>query len=151
MAAPGTFILYDSVAELIADGTIDLDNDTFKIVLVTSSYTFSAAHDEYSDLTGEVSNANGYTTGGGTLTGVTWTRSNGVATFDSDNYVWTATGAGITARRAVIVDDTSSGKKLIGTYLLDSAPADMTATAGNTFTCGPHASQGWFQLTVNPA
>ena len=41
--------------------------------------------------------------------------------------------------------------KLIGYYLLDTAPADLTATDGNTFTVGPHASNGWFQLTVNPA
>lgn len=149
--AAGTFTLYDSVAELIGDGSIDLDNDTFKIALVTSGYTFSAAHDEYADITNELTTANGYTSGGGTLANVTWTRTNGVATFDSDNFVWTASAAGITARRAIIYDDTSAGKKLIGTYLLDDTPADMTATAGNTFTVGPSASQGWFQITVNPA
>lgn len=151
MAAPGTFTLYDSVAELIGDGTIDLDNDTFKVALLTSSYSPSAAHDEYTDLTGQVANGSGYTTGGGTLTNVTWTRSNSVATFDSDNYVWTASGGSIGARYAVIYDDTSSGKKLIGYYVLDSAPADLVATDGNTFTVGPSADNGWFQITVNPA
>lgn len=150
--AAGTFTLYNSVAELIADGTINLDSDTFKIALLDSGYTPSAAHDEYADVSGdEIANGAGYTTGGGTLTGVTWGQTGGVATFDSDNFVWTASGGSISARYAVIYDDTSSGDKLIGYYLLDTAPADVTATDGNTFTVGPHASNGWFQLTVNPA
>jgi hypothetical protein len=147
--AAGTFTLYDSVAELIADGSIDLDTDTFKIVLLTSSYTPSQAHDELADLTGQLSTANGYTSGGGTLTGVTWSQTSGVATFDSDAFVWTASGGSIVARYAVIYDDTSTGDKLIGYLLLDTAPADLTATAGNTFTVGPHATDGWFQITVN--
>jgi hypothetical protein len=102
------------------------------------------------DLTNEVSNANGYTTGGITLTGVTWNRSSGVATFDSNDVVWTATSSGITARYAVLVDLTATNDKLIGYMLLDAAPANVTATAGNTLTVSPHSTQGWFQLTVNP-
>lgn len=147
--AAGTFTLYNSVAELIADGTIDLDNDTFSIVLLASGYTPNLAHDEYADLTNELSTANGYTNGGAVLTGVTWSQTGGVATFDSDNQVWTASGGSITARYAVIKDDTSTNDKLIGYYLLDSAPADVTATSGNTLTVGPNATTGWFQLTVN--
>jgi len=148
--AAGTFTLYDSVAELIADGTIDLDNDTFKITLHAASYTPAAGHDEYADLTNELATANGYTNGGATLANVTWSQTGGVATFDSDAQVWTASGGPITARRAVIRDTTATNEKLIGHFLLDSAPADVTATDGNTFTVGPDALNGWFQLTVNP-
>ena len=149
--AAGTFTLNDSVAELIADGTIDLDTDTFKLQLHTSSYTPSAAHDELADLTNEHANGNGYTTGGATLASVTWNRASGVATFDSADVVWTASGGSIVARYAVLYDDTSSGKKLIGYMLLDATPGNVTATTGNTLTVAPHASAGWFQLTVNPA
>lgn len=145
--AAGTFTLYDHVAERIGDGGIDLDNDTFKITLHTSSYTPAAAHDTYSDLTNELSTANGYTNTGATLAGVTWTRSNGVAKFDSDDQVWTASGGSITARYAVVRDTTAD--LLIGYMLLDSTPADITATNGNTFTVGPHATNGWFLQTVN--
>lgn len=147
--AAGTFTLFNSVAELIADGTIDLDSHTFKMALLTSSYTPSLAHDEYADLTNEVANGNGYTTGGETLTGITWGQTSGVATFDSDAVVWTASGGTITARYAVIYDDTASNKNLIGYVLLDTTPADLIATTGNTITIAPHASNGWFQLTVN--
>lgn len=149
--AAGTFTLYDSVAEFIADGTIDLDNDTFNIVLLTSAYTPSAAHSDYTDLTNELTTDNGYTNGGAALTGVTWSQTSGVATFDSDNQVWTASGGSITARYAAIYDATASPNRLLGYYVLDDAPADVTATDGNTLTVGPNASNGWFQLTVNPA
>lgn len=148
----GTFTLYNSFAELIADGTIDLDTHTFKIALLTSSYTPSAAHDEWADVSGsEVAGSFGYTTGGAALTGVTWGQTGGVATFTSSNQVWTASGGDITARYGVIYDDTSTGDKLLGYYLLDNTPADVTATDGNTLTVGPNATNGWFQLTVNPA
>lgn len=148
--AAGTFTLYNSVAELIADGTIDLDTHTFKVQLHTSSYTPNAGHDELADLTNEVSNANGYTTGGVTLAGITWSQTGGVATFDSDPAQWTASGAGIVARYAVLIDTDATNDKLIGYMLLDATPADVTTTAGNTLTITPHASQGWFQIAVNP-
>lgn len=150
--AAGTFTLYNHVAAAIGDGSIDLDGDTFKVALLDSGYTPSGSHSQWSDVSGdEIANGSGYTTGGAELTGVTWSQTGGVATFDSDNFVWTASGGAISARYAVIYDDTSSGDKLIGYYLLDTAPADVTATDGNTFTVGPSVSNGWFQLTVNPA
>lgn len=150
--AAGTFTLYNSVAELIADGTIDLDGDTFKIALLDSGYTPSGAHDEWADVSGdEIANGSGYTTGGATLASVTWGQTGGVATFDSDPVVWIASGGPITARYAVIYDDTTSGDKLIGYCLLDTAPADVSVTDTNTLTVTPHASNGWFQLTVNPS
>lgn len=150
--AAGTFTLYDSVAELIADGTIDLDTHAFKMALLDSGYTPSQAHDEWADVSGdELANGSGYTTGGETLTGITWGQTSGVATFDSDPVVWNASGGPIAARYAVIYDDTASGDKLLGYMLLDTAPADVTATDGNSLTVGPHASNGWFQLEVNPA
>ena len=147
--AAGTFTLYDSVAELIGDGTIDLDNDTFAVQLHLSTYTPSAAHDELADLTNEHANANGYMTGGVTLAGVTWNRASGVATFDSNDAVWTASGGSIVARYAILIDLTALNDKLIGYMLLDSTPADVTATTGNTLTVATPAS-GWFQSTVNP-
>lgn len=144
--AAGPFTFYDSVAELIADGALDLDGHTFNLQLHTSSYTPSAAHDELADLTNEVANGAGYTTGGAALTGITWGQVGGVATFDSDPVVWTAAGGPITARYAVLIDLTATNDKLIGYMLLDATPADVTATDGNTLTVNPP----WFTLTVNP-
>lgn len=35
---------YNSFSEYMADGTFDLNTDTFKVALVASTYTPSAAH-----------------------------------------------------------------------------------------------------------
>lgn len=137
---------YNSFREYIADGTIDLDTHTFKVMLVSSSYTFSASHTVKADITNELSTANGYTAGGATLGSVTWGHSGGTATFDAADTVWTASGGSITARRAVIYDDTASNDELVASVLLDTTPADVTATDGNTLTLQWNAS-GIFTIT----
>jgi len=147
--AVGLFVLYDSFSEFMGDGLIDLDDHVFKIALVTSTYTWSAAHDLYNDITNELTTANGYTIGGGTLPTVTWVRTANITKFTSGNFVWTASGAGITARRAIVYDDTAAGKPLLGSYLLDDAPANLVTTSGNQLTVGPHPTNGWFTHQVN--
>lgn len=148
MAASITF--YQSFREYMADGSIDLDTDTFKVMLTSSSYTPNAStHTAKADVTNELSTANGYTAGGETLGSVTWSRSGGTVTFDAADTVWTASGGSITARYAVIYDDTStspSADLLVAYILLDTTPADVTATAGNTLTLQWNAS-GIFTLT----
>lgn len=143
----GIFTLYNGVSEYLGDGTIDLDNDAFSVTLHSSAYMPSGAHDVYANLTNELATANGYTNGGAALVGVTWSRVGGVTTFDSNDQVWTAAGGSITARYAVLRDTTAN--KLIGYMLLDAAPADVTATAGNTLTVGPDPAEGWFYSGVN--
>lgn len=133
--AAGSFTFYDSFSEAIGDGTIDLDTDTLKVALFTSTYSPSASGDTaYSGLSNEVANGSGYTTGGATLGSVTWSQSGGVATLDAADSQWTASGGSITARYAVVYSSTASGNDLIGYFLLDNSPADVTATDGNTLT-----------------
>jgi hypothetical protein len=144
MAASISF--YNSFREYVADGTIDLDTHTFKVMLVSSAYTFSAAHTVKADITNELATANGYTAGGATLGSVTWAHSGGTATFDAADTAWTASGGSITARRAVIYDDTAASDELVASILLDTTPADVTATDGNPLTLVWNAS-GIFTLT----
>ncbi len=60
----GTLIIYDSFMEDLAEGRIDIDTDTIKVMLTTSSYTPSrGGHLKRSDVTNEVVGA-GYTSGG---------------------------------------------------------------------------------------
>lgn len=136
MAASLTF--YQSFREYVADGTIDLDTDTFKVTLHSSSYTPNAGtHTVYADLTNELSTASGYTNGGDALGSVQWTRSGGTVTFDAADTIWTASGGSITARYAVIRKDGTANaivSPLICYILLDTTPADVTATTGNTLT-----------------
>lgn len=149
MAAPSAITFYDIFKKYIGDGTLDMNTNTFKALLVTSTYTPSAAHAILTDITNEVANGNGYTTGGVTLGSLTFNQTSGVATWTTSNPSWTGSGAGFTARRMVFyASGTLNGvvNPLIGYMLLDSAPADVSFGAGNTVTVTMNAS-GWFTLT----
>lgn len=141
MAAAGKWKLYDTAKLKIAQGIIDLDTHNFKIALfLSTSNCNTLTHDELADLTDEHANGNGYTTGGQSLAGESLGNTSGTTKFDSDNPVWTATGGPITARFAVIYDDDVAGDPLLAVCLLDTAPADVTATDTNTFTVNMNAS-----------
>jgi hypothetical protein len=154
MAAAGKWKVYEYAKEYLMDGTHDLDNTglgySMALFLSTSNAnTLSVGTGVYGDLTNEHANANGYTTGGQAITGEAWTHSGGTVTFDCDNVTWTASGGPITARFAVIYVNATVNtivKPLLAVCLLDTAPADVTATDTNTFTISINAS-GVFTLT----
>ena len=129
--AAGPWKVYDS-----AKGDLGaITTDTFYCALFTSTYTPAATDDSYSSLTGEVSNGNGYTTGGVALTGVSWSESSGTYTFALDDIVWNASGGDISSiRYAVIYNYTDAGKQLIAQCVLDSTPADVTVPSGSPLT-----------------
>jgi hypothetical protein len=59
--------VYDSVLNDLARGNIDFDSDSYKIMLVTSSYTaVKASHDKRDDVTNEITGT-GYTAGGAAI------------------------------------------------------------------------------------
>ena len=145
--AAGKWKIYESAKEYLSDGTHDLDSTTnwyMALFLSTSNCeTLSTGTGIYGDLTNEHANGNGYTTGGVALTNVVWTQSGGTATWDCDNAQWTASGGSITARFAVIYKNATVNsivKPLVCVCLVDTAPADATATTGNTFTVTINAS-----------
>lgn len=151
--AAGKWKLYDKAKQYLADGTFDLDDTTnWKMALFLSTSncdTLTNTNDVYGDLTNEVANGLGYTTGGAAITGVTWTESSGTITFDCDNVVWTASGGSIVARFAVIYKNATVNtivKPLLCVSLLDTTPANVTATDGNTLTIAINAS-GVFTLS----
>lgn len=150
----GSFKLYNSFLEYVADGTIDLDTDTFKATLHTSSY---GATDEthlnddavYADVDNELATNYGYTNGGLTLTNVTWTRATATVTFDCDNPAWSVSGGTVTARYFIIrKSGTVNGvtDPLVGIGYLDNTPADVATTTGNTLTININVS-GLFTFT----
>jgi hypothetical protein len=127
-------LIYNTFPLYLGDGTIDLDSDTLKVSLHTSSYTPDAGHSSYTDLDNEVANGNGYTTGGETLGTVTWNEDSGTATLSAANPSWTT--ATFIARYAVVYDDTPAGKPLI--CLFDFS-TDQSVSNG-TFTLQFNAS-----------
>jgi hypothetical protein len=92
--AQGTLTMFNEFSKTLGDGTHDMDVDTFKLALITTIPSATLASPNLSDFT-EVSGA-GYTAGGETLTGVTWTgdNSSGVASFKSTGTVQWAQNAG---------------------------------------------------------
>lgn len=139
--AAGAWTLTNGGRTSLLNGTFDLDTDTMKIALFLSTSNIGASSTTYAGLTNEHANANGYTTGGksvtGSLSGTT------TVTFDvTDPATWTASGGSITARFAVLYE---VGGNVIAYCLLDSTPADVTATDGNTFDVTIHAN-GVFTL-----
>jgi hypothetical protein len=142
--AASAWTTYNSFSMWMADGTFDLDADSFGLALFTSaSNAATLTNTVLANITSQVAQANGYTTGGATLANVTWTNSSGVAKFTSDPVVFTATGGNITARFAAIYKNgTANGRvnPLVGYCLLDDTPADVTLTAGNTLTIVMHAN-----------
>jgi hypothetical protein len=147
MAAAGRWKVYNKAKYNVGLGNIKFDGThTFKCALfLSTSNCNTLTHDELADLTNQVANGFGYTTGGVTMTTLSWTESGGVATLDFDNPSWTASGGSITARYAVIYDDTASGDLLLAVCVLDSTPADVTATTGNPLTITVNAA-GVFTL-----
>lgn len=122
----------------------DLTNDDIKLMLVTSGYTpNNATHTTTANITNQVANGNGYTTGGVSLTSKT-VSSGTNPFFDSADPEWTASGGSIVARRGILYNNTNG--YLIGHFLLDDTPADVTITNGTTFSIRLGAS-GWFTLS----
>lgn len=132
---------YDHLWKLITTGAVDLDTDTLKLALVTSSYTPSGAHDEWADVSAnEVSTGSGYTTGGETITTPVATNT----TIDYDDVTWTALTK--TFRYAVCYKLGSGGgltNPLLFYILLDSTPADIVS-AGSNYTVQWHSTNKLF-------
>jgi hypothetical protein len=126
----GTWTLTNSGRTKLLDGTFDLDSDSWKVALFKSSSNIGASSTSYAGLTNEVDNANGYNTGGLSVT-LVLSGTTSVAVKFASNPVWTATGGSITARWAVLYE---VGGDVLAYCLLDSTPADVTATDGNTLT-----------------
>lgn len=117
----------------ILDNTgFDIDSGSYKMALFLSTSNLAAASTTYAGVTNEVANANGYTTGGIAVT-LTLSGTTTVTVAMSTAPVWTASGGSITARFAAIYE--VSGNVLCF-CTLDSTPADVTATTGNTLTVG---------------
>lgn len=124
-------VLYNSFKRDIMNGSIDLDTDTLKIMLVTSTYSPNIdTHTKRSDITNEVSGT-GYTAGGATLANKTVTADNtdDEGVFDADDVVWTT--ATITARGAVIYKSRGGASSADELICYIDFGSDVTSTAGD--------------------
>ena len=128
--AAGNWTFTNAARGLITDGTI-ATGDTFKMSLHTSASNLGASTTTFAGVDNEVSNG-GYTAGGASIT-LQQSGTTTVTVTIQTAPVWTATGGDLTAYYACIYE---VGGNVLCYALLDSSPADVTATTGNTLTVG---------------
>lgn len=130
MAAPSAWTLTNTGRTDLINGTWIFGTDTFKVALFLSTSNLSASSTTYAALTNEHANANGYTTGGVSVTMSKSGTTTVTVTWSTDP-AWTASGGSIVARFAVLYEVSGN---VVAYSTLDSAPADVTVASGNTLT-----------------
>ena len=122
----------------------NLRTGQIKATLHNSSYTPSVTSQTvYADLSNELGTANGYTNGGLALSGQAWTQSTATVALTASPTIWNCTVSDLVARYCVLryvgtVD--SAVDPLIAYILMDTTPANITATPGNALTITWNAS-----------
>lgn len=126
--AASAFVILNTAKKKLVDGTFDLDTQTFKVALLTAAVSLTAATtvDTYAEITSQVANGGGYTTGGATLTSVTVNVSGGTVTIDAADVSWNGT---IEAKYAVLYSDTAGSKDILGYVDLNTASGSSTVSS----------------------
>lgn len=157
--AQGDLTLFEETLVGYGEGTsqIDFESDTFKMALLTSAITPTAA-DAVPAYSGGTTNFNGagdectaggsYTAGGAALANPSWVEAGGTATFDVDDpATWAQNAANPAAAKwALIYDDTTTIKWAIAFIDLgtafDMTTGDLTVAiaAGGVFQASIQAS-----------
>jgi len=123
-------VIYNAFKKNIMNGGIDLDTDTIKVALVTSTYTPNQdTHEDFADVTNEVTGT-GYTAGGAAIANKTVTADNtdNEGVFDGDDVTWASST--ITARGAVIYKDTGTASTSLLICYLDFG-SDQSSSSGD--------------------
>jgi hypothetical protein len=145
VAAAGAWELHDLAKQKMLTGLIDFDSDSFVCRLYTSASDIgTVANNDASTATNELGTANGYTAGGTAIT-CSVDETSGIVSVNFTDANWSASGAGITARFAAVIDTTLTPDEIVAHCLVDATPADATAAAGNQFIVQFHAN-GMFQF-----
>lgn len=125
---------------------IDFITDDISVTLHTVTYVPNQdTHDFFDDLTNQLATANGYTAEDGTgsgklMAGKTHANTLEVSTLDGNDTAWTSSGAGFTARIAVLSDTTSNVTTTDPLILWTDFGQNETASGGGTFTIVWNAS-----------
>lgn len=99
--------MYQTGLQALATGGIVWGTTSMKVMLVTSSYTYDADHDDRADVTGEITNG-GYSAGGNALAGESSALddANNEAEFDATDTVFSSLAAGDQPYAAIVYKST---------------------------------------------
>ena len=125
--AAGSWVIYNDGKERIINGDIDLNDDTLKCKLLTTSYTPAATHSTVSNLTNEVTDSD-YSVQ--TITGAAVTETGGTVKFDCNDISF-GSSVTITAKYAVLYSDTHASDALICYVDLNTGGGSVASTAGS--------------------
>lgn len=128
-------LIYNSCIDDACEGRIDFDTDTFKMMLVTSSYVAAKTHDFRDDVTNEVTGT-GYTAGGNAAA-CTVTKDNVNNLVDVTFTITSWTSSTITARAGVIYKSrggAASADELVGYVDFGSDVSSSSGTFSVTIT-----------------
>ena len=150
MAAPSAIQFYANNIDLLKFA--DLSGVTVNMLLTSSTYapnTTNTGHTVLLDITNEIANGQGYTTGGVALSSpaIAVFSTTGFK-FSSGNASWTASGTGISAWRYGVIYVVGAlwgvTSPLLGYFIGDSAPADVPLTAAGNILQVNCPANGWF-------
>lgn len=128
-------VLYPKFKEGLLSGTIDLTTDVIRAVLIdTGTYTYSAAHNAYDDLSGVVA----------TESSVLGSKTVTDGVFDSANITFTA-ATGTTAEAVVLFTDTGTASTDLLIAYIDSGTGLPVTPNGGDINLTVNGS-GWFTL-----
>lgn len=139
-------MLYGNAFVSLGDKKVDLNSDTFKAALLTSSSSPSQDNDDYfNDVTNEASGG-GYSAGGVTMTSptMTWTGATNVFKWDAADVAFTTCPA---ARYVVIYDSTPGTAATNPLISYINGGADFGGVGGDVTVV--FASAGIFTITVS--
>lgn len=129
------------VLHLVDGTTFNFSTDTLKVAL-SNTAPDQTNNDVLGDIT-EISAGNGYSSGGTQATLVSSSQSSGTYKLVLNNVTFTATGAVGPFRYAILYDNTTSSKRLIGYWDYGSS---VTLANGDTFTVSFDGTNGVLQI-----
>ena len=123
-------LIYNSFWDDVCRAIVDVDTDTFKVLLTTSSYTEDKDnHLKRSSITNEVASGGGYTTGGNSATfTVTKDTANDRIDISAGGTTWPAST--IVARKAVYYKSRGGASSADELVCVIDFGSDVSTTAG---------------------
>lgn len=126
--AVGSWQIFDRFLTEKSDGSQDILNDEYVVILLDFTYVIDLSDTLYSTLNdSEIVEANGYITGGKATSLAMGSIPNG-ALFVGSDVSWVAAGGNISFRHALIANKTTNGLVAIAT--IDDTPGNTVIAEG---------------------
>lgn len=135
--AAGAWTVYNKSKKKIGNTTINLAATVYRMTLHTSAMRTALTLSTFVSLSGEVSEANGYSSSGKALTSEVWTvgASAGQYKFDTDDAFWSANGGSISNIKYAVIwlsAASAGGRHLLCRSQLSSS--QFSISTGNRMT-----------------